>query len=46
VTILGHVFFLPNEFPEPIAASVLEALGRAGIAGRSGLKTRFGMTTR
>jgi pimeloyl-ACP methyl ester carboxylesterase len=27
VTIPGHVFFLPNEVPEPIAAVVLEATG-------------------
>jgi pimeloyl-ACP methyl ester carboxylesterase len=27
VTIPGHVFFLPNEVPEPIAAVVLEAAG-------------------
>jgi hypothetical protein len=36
VTILGHVFFLPNEFPEPIAATVLEALGRAGSPAAAG----------
>jgi pimeloyl-ACP methyl ester carboxylesterase len=27
VTVPGHVFFLPNEVPEPIAAVVLEAAG-------------------
>lgn len=30
VTIPGHVFFLPNEVPGPIAATVLEALNRTG----------------
>lgn len=29
VTIPGHVFFLPNEVPEQIAAVILEAAGRA-----------------
>jgi hypothetical protein len=29
VTIPGHVFFLPNEVPEPIAAVIVEAAGRA-----------------
>jgi pimeloyl-ACP methyl ester carboxylesterase len=28
VTIPGHVFFLPNEVPEPIAATIVEAVGR------------------
>jgi hypothetical protein len=27
VTIPGHVFFLPNEVPDPIAAVVVEAAG-------------------
>lgn len=36
VTIPGHVFFLPNEVPEPIAATVLEALGRAGSPAAAG----------
>ena len=29
VTIPGHVFFLPNEVPEPIAAVIVEAAGLA-----------------
>ena len=32
VTIPGHVFFLPNEVPAPIAAVIAEAAGAAGSA--------------